>query len=289
MIRRFDYAQTPEHACEMAACADLAKTEKALSKEALDACLALDQFYGRYFCTALGEEFARAMQVINDGPPIRILDVGAGRGETSLYLADHGHQVFPVEPSYEFCQVIEYVSQKFGKELTIYNSSIEHLDLAGEQFDVVIFNVSLHHCDDPAMALKNVYRLLGSTGKLFLISEPMLPFFKTHSSVMEDMHSAPEEFGHYGGNEHSYHCAEYVSMMKQAGFRNLNLEVVARYRTKHALAEAMKADLRPPGLRKNIKNFYMNFVYLLVHCRLKLLLAVMQQLSLIQLTFSASK
>lgn len=288
MILRFDYHQTPEHAREMAACADLAKTEKALQKETLDSYMVLDQFYNGYFCTALGEEFARAMQIINNGPPIRILDVGAGRGETSLYLANHGHQVYPVEPSYEFCQVIEYISERFGKDLVIYNSSIEHLDIS-EQFDAVIFNVSLHHCDDPVRALKNVHGLLRPEGRLFLISEPMLPFFKTHASVLEDLIAAPDELGHYGGNEHSYHCAEYVFMMKQAGFRNLSSEVVARYRSRHTLAKAMEADHRPPGLRKKIKNLYLNLVYFLVHWHLKPLLVVMQQLSLVQLTFSATK
>jgi hypothetical protein len=37
MIIRVDYNKTPEHVCEMAACADIFKTEKFLQKDTLDA------------------------------------------------------------------------------------------------------------------------------------------------------------------------------------------------------------------------------------------------------------
>lgn len=289
MILSFAYKMTPEHACEMAACADMVKTDKTWQKETLDAFTALDEYYDGYISCAIGEEFARATQGVNSGPPLRILDVGAGRGETSLYLANHGHQVFPVEPSNDFCQVIEYVSKKFGKELTIYNSSAEDLDIEGEQFDVAIFNVSLHHCDDPVKAVKNVYRFLRPGGQLLLINEPMLPFFRTHESVLKTLNSAPEEFGHYGGNEHSYHYSEYILMMKQAGFRNLRSEICARYRTRETLVKAIEADRRPQGLRKWTKILYLNLIYFMERAHLRLLLFVTKKLSLVQLSFSASK
>jgi SAM-dependent methyltransferase len=289
MILRTRYEQTEAHAREMAACAEMVDADKCWHKETLDSYAALNEFYKGYFSGATGKEFVRATKAINDGSPIRILDFGAGRGETSLYLADHGHTVFPVEPSYEFCQVIDHMSCRFGKNLTIYNSSAEHLDISGVEFDIAIFNVSLHHCDDPLMALKNAYRLLRSGGTLLLVSEPMLPFFKSHEGMQRDLASAPEEFGHYGGNEHSYHHAEYVSMMRQAGFRNIKSEIVARYRSKDALKSSMAADHRPPGVRKQLKYAYLNTTYLLERAKLKPLLHLMKVLSLVQLTFSASK
>lgn len=289
MIVRFEYDKTPEHAKEIVACAKMIATDRVWHKETLDAYAALDQFYKGYFSVPIGNEFAQAMQLISDGPPLRILDVGAGRGETSLYLINHGHQVFPVEPSYEFCQVVDYMGRRFGKDLTIYNCSAEDLDITEDQFDVVFFNASLHHCDDPTKALRNVYRFLRPGGKLLLVNEPMLPFFKTQEQFLRGLALAPDESGDYGGNEHSYHYSEYMSMVKKAGYRDVRAEIAARYRSKSALAASMSADRRPPGLRKKIKELYLNLVHLSNRPLLKPLLAALERLSLVQLNFSATK
>ncbi len=289
MIIRFDYDKSPEHIAEMAACAEIVKKETCWHKDTLDSYSELDQFYAGYFSDVNGIEFARATQCIIDGPPLRILDVGAGRGETSLYLANHGHEVFPVEPSLEFCEVIEHVGLRFGKNLVIYNCSAEHLEVPDAQFDVVVFNISLHHCDDPVRALKNMHRYLRPAGKLFVISEPMLPFYKNAARVLERMNEDPDEFGHYGGNEHNYHFAEYISMIKQAGFRNLQWNPVSRYGSKNLLAQCLTNDSRRSRLRKNIKYLYLNLVYSLQRSGFKPLLAILQQLSLLQMTFTATK
>jgi ubiquinone/menaquinone biosynthesis C-methylase UbiE len=289
MIIRSEYSKTPEHAKEMVACAKMIATDKTWQKETLDTYETLDQFYKGYFSVPIGNEFAEAMQSINNGPPLRILDVGAGRGETSLYLVNHGHHVFPVEPSYEFCEVIEYVGERFGKYLTIYNCSAEDLNIPEAQFDLVVFNASLHHCDDPTQALRNVYRFLRLGGKLLLINEPMLPFFKTEERFLKSLAMSPDESGDYGGNEHNYHYSEYRSMMKAAGYQNVRAEIAARYRSKVGVLESMRADLRPPGTRKKIKSFYLNFVHISTSPALTPLLGILERLSLVQLNFSATK
>jgi SAM-dependent methyltransferase len=289
MIIRFEYEKTPEHANEIAACAKMIATDKTWQKETLDTYEALDQFYKGYFSVPIGNEFVQALQSFNNGPPLRILDVGAGRGETSLYLVNNGHQVFPVEPSYEFCQVIEYVGERFGKHLTIYNCSAEDLNVPEGQFDLVVFNASLHHCDNPTKALRNVFRFLRSGGKLLLINEPMLPFFKTEEQFLKGLALSPDESGDYGGNEHNYHYSEYKSMMKAAGYRNVRAEIAARYRSKVAVLESMRADRRPPGLRKKLKSYYLYFIHISSKPALAPLLAVLERLSLVQLNFSATK
>src|SRR5665213_2038399 len=36
----------------------------------------------------------------------RVLDIGVGRGESSVFLANLGHNVIAVEPSLEFCNLV---------------------------------------------------------------------------------------------------------------------------------------------------------------------------------------
>jgi SAM-dependent methyltransferase len=289
MIIRFDYDKSQEHAREMAACAEIVVTETALHKDSLNAHEALDQYYKNYFSLPIGNEFSYALGTFNSGPSLRVLDVGAGRGETSLYLANHGHQVFPIEPSIEFCEVIDYVGRRFNYDLRIYNCSSENLDIPGEQFDLAIFNASLHHCDNPTLALRNLCGLLRHGGTLLLINEPILPFFKTHRRYLEELALSPDESGDYGGNEHNYHCTEYLSMLKKAGFRNVRMEVARRYQSKPAIAQSIEVDRRPPGLRKNIKKLYMFSIYILCRPMFRPLLVILMRLSLVQVTFSATK
>jgi ubiquinone/menaquinone biosynthesis C-methylase UbiE len=289
MIVHFDYEKTAQHAREMVACAEMVKTETCWHVETLDSYARLDEFYKGYFSGVVGSEFARATKAMNDGPPLRVLDMGAGRGETSLYLANHGHQVFPVEPSLDFCEVIEHVGARFGIELTMYNCSAEHLDIAGEQFDVVIFNASLHHCDDPLAALKNAHRLLRPGGKVMVLNEVFLRFYKTHAKWQQELESEPDEFGHYGGNEHSYYYSEYVSMIRQAGFTNVNSEVVARLRSREVIAQALASDPHRSKLRKLAKSWYSHFICFLVWARLKPVVWAIQQTSIVQSSFVGSR
>lgn len=289
MIVKCEYDKTPEHVCEMKVCADIVKADNALSKETLAGYTKLHQFLGSYIATGLGEEFVRSTNFINDGPRLRILDIGAGRGETSLYLADRGHHVFPVEPSYDFCQVMDYLADRFATIPTIYNCSAEALDIVGEAFDVVIFNASLHHCDDPVVALRNAYRHLRKGGTLLLMNEPRLPFYKSHASWRRVMDSDPESLGDYGGNEHIYHNNEYLRMLKQAGFSKISMDADARYRSRSALARYLKADRHTPGLRQTIKSYYLNGIYWAVRLNLIPVLVALRYLSLMQVTFRATR
>jgi SAM-dependent methyltransferase len=289
MIVSTEYEKTPAHAKEMIACAEMTKADPFWQKDNLDTFATPEQYCKGYFSSAPGYEFARATEGINSGPPLRILDVGAGRGHTSIYLANHGHIVFPVEPSYDFCQIIEYMAQKFDKPLTIYQCSAEHLDIEEEQFDVVIFNVSLHHCDDPVLALKNMYRFLLPGGKLFVIDEPMLPFFRKMSEVQQDMASRPEVYGDYGGNEHIYHFGEYLSMIRQANFRDVKTEIIARYRSRDVISMSVADFPHWGGPRTIAKNIYLHIICSLIRARMKPILAIIKRLSLVQVTFSAVK
>src|ERR1700704_1629576 len=104
--------------------------------------------------------------------PLTLLDIGVGRGESSLYLASQEHDVYAVEPSEDFCGVISEGSKKFKTPLQVVQGVAEDLDkLTGKLFDAAILISSLHHWDDPAAALSNCYKLLKPGGHIFLSSE----------------------------------------------------------------------------------------------------------------------
>jgi len=155
--------------------------------------------------------------------PLKILDIGVGRGESALYLASRGFNVWALEPSEGFCRLICEAAQKFGLSLTVLRGVAEDIDKAGESgFDAAFFNASLHHCDNPMNALAHCYRALVPGGRLFLSAEPHLRPWITKRRWYGTLQENPEALGHYGGNEHVYYNWEYLSMLRRAGFQDVH-------------------------------------------------------------------
>jgi SAM-dependent methyltransferase len=186
-----------------------------------------------------GHEIARHVAAMAQGRSLRILDVGVGTGCTSFLLASKGHQVSVLEPCHAFCKMIEQASAHYGLEVSVYEGIAEALDQIPptEPFDLIVFNASLHHCDDPVLALRHCLQLLAPGGSVLLTNEPILQFFRTKRWFYRRLVTHPHAMGHYGGNEHTYRYPEYLKMLRLAGFsqvrsklniRNQDLNLVLR-------------------------------------------------------------
>ena len=151
--------------------------------------------------------------------PLDILDVGVGKGQSSVFLASKGHRVWAVEPNQRFCAILERKATEFSLPVKVCLGVGEDLDkLQGTLFDAVFFNASLHHCDDIARALANAHALLKPGGKIFLVNENFLRPWRSKAWFQRRLIEDPVGMGHYGGNEHAYHNWEYLAMLRQAGF-----------------------------------------------------------------------
>lgn len=160
-----------------------------------------------------------AARVRDLGPALRIVDVGVGGGDSSLFLAASGHAVTVVEPSPDCCRLIEWRARKLGLSLAIYECPGEAMGAVPERgFDLVVFNASFHHCDDPLGALRNAWALLAPGGHVLLVNEPILRFYQTEAGFQRRLIEDPVGAGHYGGNEHSYHRSRYLELLTRAGF-----------------------------------------------------------------------
>lgn len=183
-------------------------------------------------------EFFRCVKTL--GNAIRILDIGSGRGETSIYLASLGHQVSVIEPSLAHCEFIEYAAKRYNLNLNIYLCTAESLNKVNDKFDAIIFNSSFHHCDDPQLALKNCYQALVDGGILLITNEPVLPLFRAKKWYFKKLINNAAEMGHYGGNEHIYYYFEYENMLKKAGFKKIKNSLNIRYSDYYLAAQHLK-------------------------------------------------
>lgn len=166
-------------------------------------------------------EYMELLKLLPDAP-LKILDIGVGRGESSMFLSSLGHHVFAVEPSEDFCQLIESASGKFGLPVTVCQGVAEDMDRLDETgFDVIFFNSSLHHCDDPMLALRHSYDLLRTGGYICMVSELYIRPWISKAKWYRRLETHPVEMGHYGGNEHAYYNWEYTKMLRESGFDDL--------------------------------------------------------------------
>jgi SAM-dependent methyltransferase len=164
-----------------------------------------------------------------DGQHVRVLDVGVGDGETSLYLGSLGYEVVAVEPVKRRCRQITEVAGRCGWKVTPFLGIGERLGEVDGLFDTVVFHSSLHHCDDPQEAVRQSFAKLKPGGKLYLLSEPLLKVYWSREKFERLLEEHPKEMGHYGGNEHIYRFSEYVAMLRSAGFGQIRTRLSYMY------------------------------------------------------------
>ena len=101
---------------------------------------------------------------------LRVLDMGAGRGDVTRRLAAAGADVTGVEPSRE---ALDAALQSGGGPSYVL-AGAEATGLASAAFDLVFFSKSLHHCPDMTAALVESIRLLRPAGRIAVL-EPVSP------------------------------------------------------------------------------------------------------------------
>jgi 2-polyprenyl-3-methyl-5-hydroxy-6-metoxy-1,4-benzoquinol methylase len=143
----------------------------------------------------------------------KILDIGVGLGESSVFLALNNFDVCALEPSESCCKIIKSISDKFNLTINVVQGVAEDVGKLNTKFDVIIFNASLHHCDDPYLALSESNKILVKGGKLFLVNENFLRPWISEQKYQKLLISNPVEMGHYGGNEHAYSNGKYSRLV----------------------------------------------------------------------------
>ena len=101
--------------------------------------------------------------------PLQVLDVGAGLGHISAWLAARGHQVTVSEPSADMLDAARERLQQAGATAVDYwQLPLQALPAKGRQFDLVICHAVLEWLADPAAALSHLQALLRPCGALSL-------------------------------------------------------------------------------------------------------------------------
>ena len=143
------------------------------------------EYYRRLPSVADGDPHAKDWQIRREtyhhllghvlaaGPlPIHVLDVGAGSGWLSHRLAALGHRAVAVDALDDDVDGLG-ATRHYAIDFASVQADFDALPFAPAQFDLVVFNGSLHYAADTAATLERAYRVLAPGGALVVMDSPM--------------------------------------------------------------------------------------------------------------------
>jgi SAM-dependent methyltransferase len=101
----------------------------------------------------------------------RILDLGAGNGWLSRRLASAGHRVVAVDRLDDAAEGLG-ACRGPAENVVAVQADFDALPFEPRQFDLVVFNASLHYAPDPAATLASGTRMLAHGGTLAVMDSP---------------------------------------------------------------------------------------------------------------------
>jgi 2-polyprenyl-3-methyl-5-hydroxy-6-metoxy-1,4-benzoquinol methylase len=97
----------------------------------------------------------------------RLLDVGSGLGESSVYFALQGARVTMADISPGMVQTGQEIAKKYGVEVEGIVSSAEELDVPAESYDLVYIANTIHHVQNRELLFQKIHRALKPSGRFF--------------------------------------------------------------------------------------------------------------------------
>lgn len=102
----------------------------------------------------------------------KLLDIGAGLGESSVYFALQGARVTTVDISPQMVEMALRLGGTFGVELEGIVSGAEDLSLPDNSYDIIYVANTIHHVQDRAKLFEQMRRAL-KPGGMFISFDPI--------------------------------------------------------------------------------------------------------------------
>jgi len=156
----------------------------------------------------------------------RILDLGCGAGETSVYFALQGASVYACDIAEDFLAVATELSAKYGVAIDFKLADVASLPYPDNYFDCIFGNGVLHHVE-LFSAANEIRRVLKPTGRAAFIEPlPYNPIIKIYRVMAKGVRSADEKPISF---RRLHHFASYFSSHKQTEFWFLSLFIFLHF------------------------------------------------------------
>jgi SAM-dependent methyltransferase len=165
------------------------------------------------------KEFETVVRVFRAANARRVLDLGAGRGLTSLALLRAGFQVISVEADASDVVGIRALRRDCQREgARPVQGDILRLPFREGEFDAALCRSVLHHLDDLSRGLAEIARVLKPGGMFIALGEHLRSLFST-GAAFQAAHPAVA----LGVEERAYPLVHYWWTLRRSGFSQVKL------------------------------------------------------------------
>lgn len=148
----------------------------------------------QYFTAPTAIECQYSLKIMGPLKGRKILDLGCGFGEASVWLALQGAKVTALDISSQMLKCVRVLAEKYGvkERIVLVKAAAEKLPLKSANFDLVFGGNILHHVDIDAAA-KQIKRVLKPAGKAVFI-EPLgyNPVINIYRKMAKDVRTKME-------------------------------------------------------------------------------------------------
>ena len=125
----------------------------------------------------------------------RLLDIGAGLGESSVYFALQGAQVTTVDISPGMVATALQLAKRWGVEIEGITSVAENLNVPSDYYDVVYVANTIHHVENRALLFEQISRAMKPGGVFFsydpLAYNPLINVYRRMATAVRTKDESP--------------------------------------------------------------------------------------------------
>ena len=119
-------------------------------------------------------DWANVLAAVDLPPGSRILEMGAGWGNTSLLLAQSGFEVSVLDINPLYLDLITERSRRLGLKIDTIEGEFQDITKLDQQYDAVLFYESFHHCLEHGELLRSLKTRLNTRGRVYFAGEPII-------------------------------------------------------------------------------------------------------------------
>ena len=143
--------------------------------------------------TALENQYI--LERIGDPRGKKLLDIGVGLGESSVYFALRGAKVTAVDISPRMIEKVVSLGKRYGVEIEGRISDGENLNVPANEFDLVYLANTIHHVQDRGKLFEQMRRALKPGGSFFsydpLVYNPAINVYRRMATGVRTPDESP--------------------------------------------------------------------------------------------------
>jgi protein-L-isoaspartate O-methyltransferase len=120
---------------------------------------------------------AHVIRTLDLPPGSRVVEFGPGWGNTTIALAQMGHDVTAIDIEPRFVQLIETRAERVHATVDARVGDFSMIDDLDGRYDAVLFFESFHHCADHLALLAGLDRVVAPGGRVLFAAEPITEAF----------------------------------------------------------------------------------------------------------------